>query len=81
MELWEFNNCVSAFNEKQKERSRESLVQAWQIANFVGAAFSGKLRDPAYYLEESQVSTAPKISKDEFEEKLKRAQEAMNIGN
>lgn len=56
-------------------------MQAWQIANFVGSAFSGELRDLAYYLDESQVSTAPKISKEEFEEKLKRARGVMNIGN
>lgn len=81
MELWEFNNCVAAFNEQQAERSKEMTALAWQTANFVGAAFAGKLRKLSWYLDEAVTHAAPQVSKEEFERRLALAQEVNADGN
>ncbi|MDE5946341.1 MAG: hypothetical protein K2G63_03395 [Oscillospiraceae bacterium] len=73
MELWEFNICVQEYNEMQSEKSKNDTTNAWQTANFTGAAFCGKLKKLDDYLKQS-VSKAPQISKNEFEEKLAEAE-------
>ena len=61
----------------QSEKLQNETANAWQTANFTGAAFCGKLRKLKYYLkqmESEKVKKAPKISKDDFERKLAEAE-------
>ncbi len=80
MELWEFNACVKAYNEKQSARAKDMLAACWQAAAFAGAAFAGKLRRLDYYLKRAKRVAAPKVSKEEFERKLKLAKRGGRIG-
>ncbi len=74
MDLWELNNCVAAYNKMQEDAVKERLAASWQTANFVGAAFCGKLRKLDHYMDRiNKKCTAPKISKEEFEQKLAQA--------
>ena len=52
----------------------------WQTANFCGAAFAGKLKPLKRYIKDETKSAAPKVSKDEFERRLKAAQERRITG-
>lgn len=74
MELWEFNNCIMAYNKMAEKTGKERLIQAWETAAFTGSAFAGKLRKLDNYVkDETATNNAPSIGKDEFEKKLKRA--------
>ncbi len=75
MELWEFNACVRAYNRKQREEAKERMAVAWQTASFVGAALAGKLRRLNYYLKDDEKITAPEISKEEFDARLRALKE------
>ncbi len=75
MELWELYACVDAYNKLQSGKSKEQIAICWQTANFVGAAFAGKLKPLKRYIKDSTKTVAPKVSKDEFERRLKAAQE------
>ena len=70
MELWELNECVREYNRMHSENLNSRTALAWETANFVGAAFSGKLKSLKFYLKESQTSKAPAISNTEFDKKL-----------
>lgn len=78
MEAWEFAACVRAHNRKIKAEGRDKLAQAWQTAALTGAAFAGKLKKLKYYMDkidgDTKKSSAPKISREEFEEKLRIAE-------
>lgn len=78
MEMWEFAACVGAHNRKIKAESKDKLAQAWQTAALTGAAFAGKLKKFKYYADKLDASekktTAPKISREEFEKKLRKAE-------
>jgi len=75
MELWEFNACVRAYNEKRQDESKERLFVAWRTAAWVGESFAGKLRRFSHYVKDSGKKPAPKISKEEFEARLKALKE------
>lgn len=72
MELWEFNACVEAYNKQKEAQSKEQTAKCWQTGYFAGAAFVGKLKPLRNYIKEK--SAAPKVSKDEFERRLKLAE-------
>lgn len=74
MELWELNECVREYNRMHSENVNSRTALAWETANFVGAAFSGKLKGLKFYLKESQTSKAPAISNTEFDKKLAEAE-------
>lgn len=80
MELWELNACVKEYNLMQEESSRRDTSRAWQTANFTSAAFAGKLRKLSEYTKETKKNEAPKVSREEFERKLREAEEAVNNG-
>lgn len=75
MELWEFNHCLKAYSRKQQSTGKERLATSWYTANLTGAAFGGKLRKLSYYMDrvtgDRPKAAAPKISKEEFEAKLR----------
>lgn len=75
MELWEFNACTRAYNRRQEITGKEQLAISWQTAAFTGAAFAGKLKKLSYYMAKMQgkhaKTHAPKISRQDFERKLK----------
>jgi len=75
MELWEFNACVRAYNEKRQDEAKERLFIAWRTAAFTGAAFAGKLRSFSHYVKDTDKKTAPQTSKGEFEARLKALKE------
>lgn len=81
MELWELNDCVKEYNLMQKESSRLDTTRAWQIANFTGAAFAGKLRKLSTYIKENKKNKAPKVSREEFDRKLREAERSVNNGS
>ena len=81
MELWEFNACVAEYSKMQEEKCKEQIAKSWQIANFTGAAFAGKLRKLSTYLKNETKSTAPKVSKDEFNKKLAEAERRLANGS
>jgi hypothetical protein len=74
MELWEFNCCVRAYNEKQAGEGQEQIAISWQTAALTGAAFAGKLKRLNHYLKDNETKRAPAISREEFDERLKRAE-------
>lgn len=80
MELWEFNACVSEYSKMQEEKYKEQIAKSWQVANFTGAAFAGKLRKLSTYLKDETKNTAPKVSKDDFERKLAEAEGRLSDG-
>lgn len=51
------------------ERSKSDIAKAWRTANFIGAAFSGKLKNLSEYLSDSK-KIAPQISFEEFDRKF-----------
>lgn len=57
----------------QEESAKETLASAWQTANFVGAAFAGKLKKLNTYIKDTPKTEAPKPQKTDFEAKLARA--------
>ena len=73
MELWEFNNCIAAYNKMVEKTGKERLIQAWETAAFTGSAFAGKLRKLDNYVKDDASKKAPHVGKDEFETRLKRA--------
>lgn len=73
MELWEFNACVAAYNEKRKDDAINQIHSAWQIGYFCGLAFNGKLRKVETYIKDTVAHPAPYIDINEFNEKLKDA--------
>ncbi len=77
MELWEFNICIQEHNKMQLEKMQNDTARSWQTANFTGASFCGKLRKLDYYLGQLGVSNAPKISKEEFEKRLAKAERSV----
>ena len=81
MELWEFNACVAEYSKMQEEKCKEQVAKSWQVANFTGAAFAGKLRKLSTYLKNETKSTAPKVSKDEFNKKLAEAERRLADGS
>lgn len=81
MELWEFNACVAEYNKMQEEKGKEQIALCWQTANFTGAAFAGKLRKLSTYLKDDKKTTAPKVSKDEFDKKLAEAERRLADGS
>lgn len=75
MELWELFRCLEAYNKKQQSEHQERITLAWQTAAFSGKSFNGKLKKLSHYLPNSQKTPpAPRVSKDEFEAKLSKAQ-------
>ena len=62
--------CLRAYNARQEGKAKEQLAVSWQTANFMGAAFAGKLRRLSAYIKDGKKATAPKISQEEFEKKL-----------
>ncbi len=81
MELWEFQRCIQAYNDRQQRAAREALATAWQTAAFVGAAFAGKLRRLDAYLKETETTKAPQLSKEEFERRLQRIKGGADHGD
>ena len=81
MELWEFNSCVAEYSKMQEEKYKEQIAKSWQVANFTGTAFAGKLRKLSTYLKDNQKATAPKVSKDEFDKKLAEAERRLADGS
>ena len=81
MELWEFNVCVSEYSKMREEKCKEQIAKSWQVANFTGAAFAGKLRKLSTYLKDETKTTAPKVSKDEFDKKLAEAERRLADGS
>lgn len=75
MELWEFNQCVREFNCIQQEQTRYDTAQAWKTANFAGAAVHGKLKNLSEYLTENHIKKSPKITFEEFDQKLAQAEQ------
>lgn len=45
-----FQIVMNARFEARKNRYRDDTILAWQIGNFAGAAFAGKLKDLSHYL-------------------------------
>lgn len=83
MELWEFNECVKAFNQDKKDKNKEVLAICYQIAAFTGQAFAGKLKKLSYYLKDEEVVKVKALTKEqclEIDEKaaMKRGEK---IGN
>ncbi len=76
MELWELNACIEAYNIQQKAKGKEQIELCWMTANLTGAAFAGKLKPLKQYIKDDSKTTAPKVSKDEFEQRLQAAQAA-----
>ena len=76
LDLWEFNSCVRAYAERQKQLAEQAHQQAWQTAAYTGAAFAGKLKDYKHYTKKAKKAQAPKISEEEFERKLELAKRA-----
>ena len=81
MELWEFNACVAEYSKMQEEKNKEQIAKSWQVANFTGAAFAGKLRKLSTYLKDKTKDTAPMVSKDEFNKKLAEAERRLADGS
>lgn len=79
MELWELNACVAAYNDLKQSEGKNTIATCWQTANFTGAAFAGKLKKLSHYIKDAQKSSAPPISKDDFERKLAKAREGKNV--
>ena len=75
MELWELNACVKAYNAKKRDENEARFVESWQTAALTGAAFAGKLRRLSYYIKDTRKTTAPQIGMDEFEARLRLAEE------
>lgn len=65
----------------QSERASELVSTAWQTANFTGAAFAGKLRKLSHYKKDGKKANAPKIGKEEFEDKLAKAKAGVTDGS
>ena len=65
----------------QEEKCKEQIAKSWQVANFTGAAFAGKLRKLSTYLKDNPKATAPKVSKDEFDKKLAEAERRFADGS
>ena len=91
MELWEFYACAKAFEKKQHLQDSESIVQAWRTGNFTGAAFGGKLKNLSSYLTAAALQgtpgerasggkSAPQISKEDFDAKVKMFQKGGGFG-
>lgn len=81
MELWELNVCVREYNRIKQESAFSEITASWRTANFTGAAFAGKLRKLDYYMKNSETKQAPKVSVNEFEEKLKLAERSVKNGS
>ncbi|MFA9382061.1 MAG: hypothetical protein ACERKO_13480, partial [Acetanaerobacterium sp.] len=71
----ELNACVEIYNEQQHAKGKEQLTVCWYTANFTGAAFAGKLKPLKRYIKDDSKTTAPKVDKEEFERRLKAAEE------
>lgn len=74
MELWEFNACVEAYNKQRETKCKEQIAMCWQTGYFTGAAFAGKLKPLRHYIKDNTKTAAPKVSKDEFERRLRLAE-------
>lgn len=74
MELWELNTCVAEHNKMQAENNKTQVANNWQVANFTGAAFSGKLRKLSTYLKDRTKKSPQKITKEDFNKKLAAAE-------
>lgn len=72
MELWEYNCCIKAYNDKKKEEAKETITAAWMTANLANTAIAGKLKPLKSYVEAEQ-EKAPQLSYEEFDRKLKSA--------
>jgi hypothetical protein len=82
MELWQFNACINAYNERKQAEDKQKLFFAWCTANWTGAAFAGKLRKFSNYVKEEQTepvergSALTREQMDEFDRRLKEKREA-----
>ena len=70
MELWELYAYAEGYED---QRDTELNVLAWRTGKYTGAAFNGKLQNLGTYLNKSnkEKKAAPKISKVDFDTKLK----------
>ena len=76
MELWEFNACMKSYNLSCEKTEKRAINRAWLTANFTGAAYAGKLKKLENYTKLLDHKQGPKVSKEQFEEKLQRAEAA-----
>jgi hypothetical protein len=67
MELWEFNACARAFNERKRIADRRELLAAYCAANWAAAALAGKLKAFSYYYNDEQ-SGGRSLTREEMEE-------------
>ena len=76
MELWELYACAEGHEKQRAQHDVKSIVLAWRTGRFVGLAFNGKLRGLKNYLNEegTDKKAAPKITKEDFDAKLKKLQ-------
>lgn len=79
--MWEFNACVQEYSKMQEDKADMTLATCWQTAAFTGTAFVGKLKKLSHYTRNKKKSTAPEISKDEFELKLAKAERRLTNGS
>ena len=54
MELWEFNACARAFNERGRAEDRREMLAAYVTANWTAAALAGKLKPFSRYYNETR---------------------------
>jgi hypothetical protein len=81
MELWEFRCCMKAWSDALLDRRNEQIRLAHETANFLNHAMAGKLRGlKEYLIRPENRQAAPKVSKEEFERRLKAARERRERG-
>jgi hypothetical protein len=75
MELWEFNACARAFNERRRAEDRRAALAAYNGANWTAAALAGKLKVFSHYYSEGQdredagAQALTRAEMDEFDRK------------
>lgn len=75
MELWEFNACVYAYNDRQKQKGNELITLAWHTANFQRAK---RMKNLSEYIKSDDKKLAPQVNKSEFEKRLAQAERRGN---
>jgi hypothetical protein len=67
MELWEFNACARAFNERKRADDRREMLAAYCMAAWNAAALAGKLKAFSHYYSEEQAD-GQALTREEMEE-------------
>jgi len=78
MELWEFNACARALNERRCAEDRRETLGAYVTANWTAAALAGKLKPFSHYYNEQRTegqAEGQALTREEMDE-LDRKYEA-----